>query len=74
MASVNKTGDGQERKKKESILELSRFIDKQIRVKFAGGRESSGTLKGFDPLLNIVLDDTIEYLREAVTVEKLENE
>ena len=43
-------------------------------MKFAGGRESSGTLKGFDPLLNIVLDDTIEYLREAVTVEKLENE
>merc|ERR1711894_565566 len=53
-----------ERKKKESVLELSRFIDKQIRVKFAGGRESSGTLKGFDPLLNIVLDDTIEYLRD----------
>ena len=53
---------------------MLRFIDKQIRVKFAGGRESSGTLKGFDPLLNIVLDDTIEYLREAVTVEKLENE
>ena len=62
MDSVNKAGDGQERKKKESILELNRFIDNQIRVKFAGGRESSGTLKGFDSLLNIVLDDTIEYL------------
>ena len=35
----------QERKKKESILDLSKFIDKQIRVKFAGGRESSGVLK-----------------------------
>ena len=93
MSAPNKSGDGGERKKKESILDLSRywrsklnknkeyflkyfydltelislllrFIDKQIRVKFAGGRESSGTLKGFDPLLNIVLDDTIEYLRD----------
>ena len=41
MAYVNKAGDDQERKKKESILELSRFIDKQIRVKFTGGREAS---------------------------------
>ena len=71
MSAVNKTGDGQERKKKESILELSRFIDKQIRVKFAGGRECSGLLKGFDPLLNIVLDDTIEYLRDPDDVYKL---
>jgi U6 snRNA-associated Sm-like protein LSm7 len=29
-----------------------------------GGRESSGILKGFDPLLNLVLDNTIEYLRD----------
>ena len=64
MDSINKAGDGQERKKKESILELCRFIDKQIRVKFAGGRGSSGILKGFDPLLKIVLDDTIEHLRD----------
>ena len=64
MDSINKAGDGQERKKKESILELCRFIDKQTRVKFAGGRESSRTLKGFDPLLKIVLDDTIEHLRD----------
>merc|ERR1711936_1282086 len=62
------TGDGkpdqQEKRKKESILELSKFLEKSIRVKFAGGREASGTLKGFDPLLNIVLDNTIEYLRD----------
>ena len=62
LATTNMSGEG-ERKKKESILDLSRFIDKQIRVKFAGGRECSGLLKGYDPLLNIVLDDTIEYLR-----------
>ncbi len=29
------------RKKKESIVDLSRFVDKKIRVKFQGGREGS---------------------------------
>lgn len=52
-----------EKKKKESILDLSKYIDKTIRVKFQGGREASGILKGFDPLLNLVLDGTMEYMR-----------
>uniref|UniRef100_A0A8C5LPY8 U6 snRNA-associated Sm-like protein LSm7 n=1 Tax=Leptobrachium leishanense TaxID=445787 RepID=A0A8C5LPY8_9ANUR len=53
-----------EKKKKESILDLSKYIDKTIRVKFQGGREASGVLKGFDPLLNLVLDGTTEYMRD----------
>ncbi|XP_035269341.1 U6 snRNA-associated Sm-like protein LSm7 isoform X5 [Anguilla anguilla] len=53
-----------EKKKKESIFDLSKYIDKTIRVKFQGGREASGVLKGFDPLLNLVLDGTIEYMRD----------
>uniref|UniRef100_A0A8C0KXL1 U6 snRNA-associated Sm-like protein LSm7 n=1 Tax=Canis lupus dingo TaxID=286419 RepID=A0A8C0KXL1_CANLU len=53
-----------EKKKKESILDLSKYIDKTIRVKFQGGREASGILKGFDPLLNLVLDGTVEYMRD----------
>ncbi len=53
-----------EKRKKESILELTKFLEKQIRVKFAGGREASGILKGFDPLLNLVLDNCTEYLRD----------
>ena len=52
-----------ERKKKESIVDLSRYLEKIIRVKFAGGREVSGILKGYDPLVNLVLDNTTEYLR-----------
>ncbi len=55
-------------KKKERILDLSRYMDKLIRVKFTGGREAAGILKGYDPLLNIVLDNTVEYLRgESLT-------
>lgn len=54
-----------ERPKKESILQLSKFIDKQVRVKFQGGREVTGKLKGYDHLLNLVLDKTTEYLRDT---------
>ena len=31
-------------KKKESILDLSKYIDKTIRVKFQGGREGEAPL------------------------------
>lgn len=54
-----------ERPKKESIIDLGKFIDQPVRVKFQGGREATGKLKGFDHLLNLVLDDTVEYLRDS---------
>lgn len=50
------------------LLDLARYIDKKIRVKYVGGREASGTLKGFDPLMNLVLDDTKEFLRGAISL------
>lgn len=35
-----------EKKKKESILDLSKYIDKTIRVKFQGGREGESLPQG----------------------------
>lgn len=62
---VFQQNDGnKEKRRKESILDLSKYLEKTIRVKFAGGREAAGVLKGFDPLLNLVLDNTTEYLRD----------
>uniref|UniRef100_A0A914EEV4 Sm domain-containing protein n=2 Tax=Acrobeloides nanus TaxID=290746 RepID=A0A914EEV4_9BILA len=56
--------DDSQRKKKESIVDLSRFMDKRVRVKFQGGREAVGVLKGYDALLNLVLDNASEFLRD----------
>ncbi|KAI0395199.1 like-Sm domain-containing protein [Xylariaceae sp. FL0594] len=53
-----------ERPKKENILDLSKYMDKKINVKFNGGREVTGTLKGFDALMNLVLDDVEELMRD----------
>ena len=38
-------------------------MDSQVRVKCLGGRELRGTLRGFDELVNLVLDDCDEFLR-----------
>ena len=50
--------------KRTSIIDLSPYIDKKIHVKFLGGREVVGVLKGADPVCNLVLDETIELLRD----------
>jgi U6 snRNA-associated Sm-like protein LSm7 len=66
--------------RREAILDLSKYVDERIRVKFTGGREGAsfspvvndpfpltslavtGVLKGYDQLLNLVLDEVEEQL------------
>ncbi|KAI4123691.1 MAG: hypothetical protein LQ347_006054 [Umbilicaria vellea] len=57
-------GPQTERPKKENILDLTKYMDKEITVKFNGGREVVGTLKGYDQLMNLVLDDVKELLKD----------
>lgn len=53
-----------DRPKKESIIDLTKYLDQEVHVKFQGGREVSGKLKGFDQTLNLVVDNAVEYLRD----------
>ncbi|KAI1725046.1 LSM domain-containing protein [Ditylenchus destructor] len=62
------------KKKKESVVDLTKFIDKQVRVKFQGGREAAGILKGYDALLNLVLDNATEFLRDPEDPLKMTDE
>ena len=48
-----------------SILDLSPHMGKRVRVRFQGGREVVGVLRGYDPMVNIVIDDTVEHLRSS---------
>ena len=50
--------------KKAPILDLQKYLDQEILVKFQGGRVIQGTLKGWDPLQNLVLDQAIELIRD----------
>jgi len=56
------------------ILDLSKYVDKDVRVKFTGGREIVGKLKGYDQLLNLVMDDVEEILRDPDTLLPMEPE
>ena len=47
------------------------MINARVRVKFAGGREMVGVLKGYDQLLNVVLDETVEYMRDAADATRI---
>lgn len=70
--------DQQEKPKKENILDLTKYLHKQVQVKFNGGREGMpmdqllgmmlihtvvGTLEGYDQLMNLVLDHVKETMR-----------
>jgi len=53
--------------RREAILDLAKYVDQKVHVKFSGGREVTGTLKGFDLLLNLVMDDIDELLKDPDT-------
>lgn len=42
-SNFSKTQSENDKKKKESIVDLSKFIDKAIRIKFQGGREGNSS-------------------------------
>ena len=46
-----------------SIIKVQNYMDQEVRIKFTGGRQVSGILKGYDTVNNLILDDTIEELR-----------
>ncbi|ODN02423.1 putative small nuclear ribonucleoprotein G [Orchesella cincta] len=45
--------------------ELKKLMDKRLAMKLNGGRQINGILRGFDPFMNIVLDDTIEDCKDG---------
>lgn len=39
-------------------------MDKRMMLKLNGGRAVTGILRGFDPFMNVVLDDTVEECKD----------
>ncbi|KAF8605921.1 U6 snRNA-associated Sm-like protein LSm7 [Ceratobasidium sp. AG-I] len=61
---ASRGGAPADKPRREAILDLSKYQDERIRVKFTGGRQVTGVLKGYDQLLNLVLDDVHEEKQE----------
>mmetsp|Transcript_22864 Transcript_22864/g.38143 ORF Transcript_22864/g.38143 Transcript_22864/m.38143 type:complete len:112 (-) Transcript_22864:103-438(-) len=49
---------------RDSVLDFAKYCDQRVRVRFQGGREVDGVLKGYDKLDNLVLEEAVEYLRD----------
>ncbi|KXS13674.1 small nuclear ribonucleo protein polypeptide G-like protein [Gonapodya prolifera JEL478] len=47
-------------KTKAQTPELKRYMDKHVFIQLNGNRKVTGVLRGFDPFMNIVLDETEE--------------
>ncbi|PSN45044.1 putative small nuclear ribonucleoprotein G [Blattella germanica] len=45
--------------------ELKKFMDKKLSLKLNGGRLVTGILRGFDPFMNLVIDDTVEECKDG---------
>lgn len=58
-------------KGKDIVVDLAKYCDQQVKVRFQGGREVDGVLKGYDKLDNLVLDNCIEYIRDPEDPYKL---
>ena len=44
--------------------ELKKFMDKWIHLRINGGREVEEKLCGFDPFMNLELDDLIKFTKQ----------
>ncbi|CAG9762519.1 unnamed protein product [Ceutorhynchus assimilis] len=45
--------------------ELKKFMDKKLCLKLNGGRQVTGILRGFDPFMNLVVDESLEEGRNG---------
>ncbi|KAH8262856.1 hypothetical protein KR044_001023 [Drosophila immigrans] len=48
--------------------ELKRYMDMKVMLKLNGGRTVSGILRGFDPFMNVVLENTVEDTKKKNSI------
>ncbi|KAJ3046768.1 hypothetical protein HK097_000530 [Rhizophlyctis rosea] len=44
--------------------ELKKYMDKKLSITLNGNRKVVGVLRGYDPFMNLVLEDAVEYVSE----------
>ncbi|XP_064602982.1 small nuclear ribonucleoprotein G-like [Liolophura sinensis] len=45
--------------------ELKKYMDKRLNLKLNGGRQVCGVLRGFDPFMNLVMDECMEETKQG---------
>ena len=50
---------------KASPPELKKFMDKRLGLQINSGRNLIGTLRGYDPFMNLVIDECVEKMKNG---------
>lgn len=45
--------------------ELKKYMDKRVTLKLNAGRKVTGILRGFDPFMNLVVDESFEERKDG---------
>jgi U6 snRNA-associated Sm-like protein LSm7 len=45
-------------------MDFSHLLDRKVLINFVGGRELFGTLKSYDQVSNLIIEDSVEILRD----------
>ncbi|CAJ0584528.1 unnamed protein product, partial [Mesorhabditis spiculigera] len=45
--------------------ELKKYMDKELELKLNGNRRVSGILRGYDPFMNMVIDEAVEHQKNG---------
>jgi len=45
--------------------ELKKYMDRTLTLKLNGARQLSGVLRGFDPFMNLVIDEAVEHCKSG---------
>ncbi|CAH1733076.1 probable small nuclear ribonucleoprotein G [Aphis gossypii] len=46
--------------------ELKSYLDKKLQLKLSANRQVAGVLRGYDPFMNLVLDEAVEKIKDGV--------
>jgi len=49
--------------------ELKKYMDKRLSLKLNGNRQITGILRGFDPFMNLVVDEAVEDNRKGDNID-----
>lgn len=52
---------------KTSTPELKRYLDKRLYMQLNGNRKITGTMRGFDVFMNVVIEDCVETCTDGTT-------
>lgn len=47
---------GERENKEEQVFDLGRYMGKKVQIGFLGGVEIIGIVRGYDPMLNVILE------------------